>query len=126
LFAGNVLIGKDFQLKKQKNLSINLRYLLRGGNRYTPINLPESIKRNTTVLRTNQINEAQHPSFERLDFSIAYKINRKGRTWSIRADIQNILNVNNVIEERYDSALKSLSYRYALPTIPILSTRWEF
>lgn len=126
LFAGNMLVGKDIQLKDQKTFSINLRYLLRGGNRYTPINLSESIKKNTTVLQSGKIMEAQYPNFERLDFSIAYKINRKGRSWSIRADIQNILNVKNVIEERYDSVLKNYSYRFALPLIPILSTRWEF
>ena len=49
MFAGNVLLGKDFKLNKQKSLSLNLRYLMRGGNRYTPINLSESIKKNTTI-----------------------------------------------------------------------------
>lgn len=126
LFAANLLVGKDFQLNKQKTLSINFRYMLRGGNRYTPINLPESIKRNTTILQSAKINEAQYPNFNRLDFSLAYKINRKGHTWSIRADVQNSLNTNNVIEERYDSALKALTYRYALPMVPILSTRLDF
>ena len=126
LFAANLLVGKDFQLNKQKTLSINFRYMLRGGNRYTPINLPESIKRNTTILQSAKINEAQYPNFNRLDFSLAYKINRKGHTWSIRADIQNSLNTNNVIEERYDSAIKALAYRYALPMVPILSTRLDF
>jgi hypothetical protein len=126
LFAGNLLIGKDFQLNKQRTLSINFRYLLRGGNRYTPINLAESIKKNSTVLQSAKIMEAQYPNFERVDLSLAYKINRKGLAWSIRADIQNILNVKNVIEERYDSVLKTYTYRYALPMIPILSTRWEF
>ena len=126
LFAANLLVGKDFQLNKQKTLSINFRYMLRGGNRYTPINLPESIKRNTTILQSAKINEAQYPNFNRLDFSLAYKINRKGHTWSIRADVQNSLNTSNVIEERYDSALKALTYRYALPMVPILSTRLDF
>lgn len=126
LFAANLLVGKDFQLNKQKTLSINFRYMLRGGNRYTPINLPESIKRNTTILQSAKINEAQYPNFDRLDFSLAYKINRKGHTWSIRADVQNILNIKNVIEERYDSAIKALAYRYALPMVPILSTRLDF
>ncbi len=126
LFAANLLVGKDFQLNKQKTLSINFRYMLRGGNRYTPVNLPESIKRNTTILQSAKINEAQYPNFNRLDFSLAYKINRKGHTWSIRADVQNSLNTNNVIEERYDSAIKALAYRYALPMVPILSTRLDF
>ena len=105
---------------------MNLRYLIRGGNRYTPINLTESIKRNTTVLTSSQLMQAQYPTFQRLDLSIAYKLNRAKHTWTIRADLQNILDIANVIEERYDSNAKALTYRYALPLIPILSTRVDF
>ena len=126
LFAGNILIGKDFKLAKQKSLSVNLRYLLRGGNRYTPINLTESIKRNTTVTVPAKAFESQYPNFERYDFSLAYRINKLNHTWSFRMDLQNIFNTNNIIEERYDSNVKGLSYRYALPLIPIISSQLEF
>ena len=34
--------------------------------------------------------------------------------------------VNNIIEERYDGNAKALIYRYALPLIPIFSTRVDF
>ena len=121
-YAANLLVGKDFRQK----FSVNLRYLIRGGNRYTPINLTESIKRNTTVLTSSQLMQAQYPTFQRLDLSIAYKLNRAKHTWTIRADLQNILDIANVIEERYDSNAKALTYRYALPLIPILSTRIDF
>lgn len=126
LFAGNILVGKDFQLAKQKSLSVNLRYLLRGGNRYTPINLVESIKRNTTVGIQSKAFESQYPNFERYDFSLAYRINKLNHTWSFRLDLQNIFNTNNIIEERYDSNVKGLSYRFALPLIPIMSSQLEF
>ncbi len=126
LFAGNILVGKDFKLANQKSLSINLRYLLRGGNRYTPINLAESIKKNTTINFQSRAFESQYPNFERYDFSLAYRINKLNRTWSFRVDLQNIFNTNNIIEERYDSSIKGLSYRFALPLIPILSAQLEF
>ena len=126
LFAGNILVGKDFQLAKQKSLSVNLRYLLRGGNRYTPINLAESIKRNTTVGIQSKAFESQYPNFERYDFSLAYRINKLNHTWSFRLDLQNIFNTKNIIEERYDSNVKGLSYRFALPLIPIMSSQLEF
>ena len=126
LFAGNILVGKDFTLAKQKSLSINLRYLLRGGNRYTPINLAESIKRNTTVNVPAKAFESQYPNFERYDFSLAYRINKLNHTWSFRLDLQNIFNANNIIEERYDSNVKGLTYRFALPLIPIISSQLEF
>ena len=126
LFAGNILVGKDFQLAKQKSLSINVRYLLRGGNRYIPINLAESIKRNATVNVPAKAFESQYPNFERYDFSLAYRINKLNHTWSFRLDLQNIFNTKNIIEERYDSNVKGLSYRFALPLIPIMSSQLEF
>lgn len=126
LFAGNILVGKDFKLAKQKSLSMNIRYLLRGGNRHTPINLTESIKKNTTVGISSKAFESQYPNFERFDFSMAYRINKLNRTWSFRIDLQNVLNTNNVIEERYDSKTKGLSFRFALPLIPIISSQLEF
>ena len=126
LFASTILVGKDFKLAKQKSLSMNIRYLIRGGNRYTPINLAESIKRNTTVNVSSKAFEAQYPNFERIDISVAYRINKLNRTWSFRLDLQNVLNTKNVIEERYDSSLRGLSYRYALPLIPIISSQLEF
>lgn len=121
-YAANLLVGKDFRQK----ISVNLRYLIRGGNRYTPINFAESIKRNTTVLTSSQMMEGQYPTFHRLDLSFAYKLNRKQHTWTFRADLQNVLNINNIIEERYDGNAKALTYRYALPLIPIFSTRVDF
>ena len=126
LFASTILVGKDFKLAKQKSLSMNIRYLIRGGNRYTPINLAESIKRNTTVNVSSKAFEAQYPNFERIDISVAYRINKLNRTWSFRLDLQNVFNTKNVIEERYDSSLRGLSYRYALPLIPIISSQLEF
>jgi hypothetical protein len=126
LFAGNILVGKDFKLAKQKSLSVNVRYLLRGGNRFTPINLAESLKRNTTVSVPAKAFESQYPNFERYDFSLAYRINKLNHTWSFRLDLQNIFNTNNIIEERYDSNVKGLSYRFALPLIPIISSQLEF
>jgi hypothetical protein len=121
-YAANLLVGKDFRQK----FSLNFRYLVRGGNRYTPINLAESIRRNTTVLQSNRIMEGQYPTFHRLDISFAYKVNRKQHTWTFRADLQNVININNIIEEFYDGRIKALNYRYALPLIPIFSTRVDF
>ena len=70
--------------------------------------------------------EGQYPTFHRLDLSFAYKLNRKQHTWTFRADLQNVLNINNIIEEFYDGRTKALNYRYALPLIPIFSTRVDF
>ena len=125
-YAGNALIGKEFIIGKYKSISTNFRYMMRGGNRYTPIVLSESIRKNTTVVDGKKIYDAQYPDYWRIDLSISYKINLPKSTWSLGADIQNITNHKNIVNIYYDSNLKNLGNTYALPLIPILFIRSEF
>lgn len=63
--------------------------MLRGGNRIIPINLQESIKRKTTVLDNNKAYEPRLPTYWRIDYGMAYKINKERTTWTFRIDLQN-------------------------------------
>lgn len=125
-YAGNVLVGKEFKLKKNNAISVNIRYMLRGGNRYTPIILSESIKKSITVLDYTQYYEAQYPDYWRTDFSISYKKNKNKSTWSYGADIQNVTDRKNIINQSYDVTNKRINDSYALPRIPIIFIRCEF
>jgi hypothetical protein len=125
-YAGNILIGKEFVLKKNNAIALNVRYMLRGGNRYTPILLSESIKRGTTIYDYSKFYEAQYPDYWRTDFSLSYKKNKDKSTWSYGVDIQNITDRKNIINQSYDAANKKLKDSYALPRIPILFVRCEF
>lgn len=125
-YAGNVLIGKEFKLKKNNSISVNFRYLLRGGNRYTPINLSESIARATTILNYAKLYGEQYPDYWRTDVSLSYKKNKNKSTWSYGADIQNVTNRQNIIYTSYDNTNKRINNNYALPRIPILFVRCDF
>lgn len=127
-YAGNILGGKEISVSKSKNkyLVINSRMLWRGGNRYIPINLAESIRRNTTITNTSKAFEPRLPDYWRLDLGVALKINLKGATWSLSADIQNISNRKNKIQERFSTVTKQIFYNYALPLVPIFSFKVDF
>ena len=125
-YAGNALIGKEFKLKKNNSISINIRYLLRGGNCYTPINLKESIARSTTILDNTKLFSAQYPDYWRTDFSFSYKKNKNKSTWSYGADIQNVTDRKNIVYTNYDNTNKRINNNYALPRIPIIFMRCEF
>ncbi len=125
-YAGNALIGKEFKLKKNNSISINIRYLLRGGNCYTPINLKESIARSTTILDNTKIYSAQYPDYWRTDLSFSYKKNKNKSTWSYGADIQNVTDRKNIVYTNYDNTNKRINNNYALPRIPIIFMRCEF
>jgi outer membrane receptor protein involved in Fe transport len=113
-------------LKKNNSISINIRYLLRGGNCYTPINLKESIARSTTILDNTKIYSAQYPDYWRTDLSFSYKKNKNKSTWSYGADIQNVTDRKNIVYTNYDNTNKRINNNYALPRIPIIFMRCEF
>ena len=127
-FAYNMLFGKEFALGRQKQhfLVLNLRYMVRGGNRYTPINIGESIRLNTTVYINYLAYVPRLPTYKRLDAGVSYKINRAHTTWRFSADIQNISNRKNPVEQRYSTQTKALYYNYALPLVPILGIKVDF
>ncbi|MEY3323321.1 MAG: hypothetical protein RLZZ417_2904 [Bacteroidota bacterium] len=127
-FAGSAVLGKEFPIGKDKKhfLSYNIRYMLRGGNRYIPILLQESIKRKTTVLDNANAYEPRLPTFWRLDYGMAYKINKERTTWTFRIDLQNATLRKNKIRERFDNQKLQIYYNYALPLIPILAFQVDF
>lgn len=127
-YVGNALVGRDFPIGKQKIhwFTLNSRLMWRGGNRYTPINLTESIKRNTTVQDATKAFVPRYPDYLRLDLGVGYKINKKRATWTLSADIQNVTNRKNIIRERYNTTTKAIYYNYALPLIPIINFKVDF
>ena len=127
-YAGNALAGKEFPLGKQKQhfLVVNSRLMWRGGNRYIPINLAESIKKNATVTDATQAYQPRLPDYWRMDLGVAYKINKRGATWTLSADLQNVTNRENKIRERYNATTKQIYYNYALPIVPIQNFKVDF
>jgi hypothetical protein len=127
-FAGSAVLGKEFPIGKEKKhfFSYNIRYMLRGGNRYIPILLSESIKRKTTILDNTKAYEPRLPTYWRIDYGMAYKINNRRNTWTLRIDLQNATARKNKIRERFDNQKLQIYYNYALPLIPILAFQVDF
>lgn len=128
IYVFNSLLGKDFAIGKNKNkwISVNTRFIIRGGNRYTPFNLEESIKRNTGVLDFTKAFESQYPAYIRLDTGIGYKVNKKASTWTLSLDLQNTTNRKNVMNQVYSTTTRLLRYNYALPIVPIFNFKIDF
>jgi hypothetical protein len=127
-YALSLLGGRDFSVGKSKVhwLILNGRFMLRGGNRYTPIILSESIKKGNTVQDVNQILAIRYPDYWRFDLGIGYRINKKRATWTISGDFQNVTNHQNIIREFYSNTTKTIRYNYALPIVPILNFKVDF
>lgn len=118
--------GKEFALKKNRALGINLRAIYGGGFRTNPILLDESIEAEETVFDENRAFEEQNPAYFRTDLRISLKKNKPNstRTWAL--DIQNATNRKNVYGSYYDPTEGEIITSYLTPLIPILSYRVEF
>ncbi|WP_298357500.1 TonB-dependent receptor [Runella sp.] len=127
-FVQNILLGKEWKMSRNKTntLAVNVRSLWAGGNRYVPIDLAQSKKRNTTVRIYERSYEEQLPNYFRFDTRISFTKNRRRTTSTVSIDIQNLFNRTNLYQPFYDSATKSLQFDTQLGLVPILNWRLEF
>lgn len=127
-FVQNILLGKEWKMGRNKTntLAINVRSLWAGGNRYVPIDLTQSQKRNTTVRVYERSYEEQLPAYFRFDTRVSFTKNRRRTTSTVSIDIQNLFNRLNLYQPYYDSATKSIQFDTQLGLVPILNWRLEF
>ncbi len=124
----NVLGGKEFKVgKKKKNiLGINMKNILSGGNRITPIDLEASIENGHQVSDFNNIYKGRAGIYYRTDIGLSYLINTKKRTHSIILDIQNVTNRQNVGYQYYDAFREEIVKEYQTGLFPVISYKIEF
>ncbi len=124
----NVLGGKEFKLGRSKKniLGLNGKFIISGGNRYTPIDLEASRAEEKAVYLTDQINGLLSGPYYRFDLGLSYRINRKGKTHSIMLDIQNVTNRLNLFSQYYSTDSGQLEKYYQTGLFPVFNYRIEF
>ena len=129
-YVTNLLIGKDFYVGKNKRNSIGLnsKYVLRGGYRYTPVDLVKSLKAKRIISNTAETYAAQLPDFMRLDAGINFRRNHSHFSWIIMLDIQNATGHKNVFRRRFiyeNNSIVSTDV-LSLGMVPVFNFRVEF
>jgi len=134
-YAANVLGGKEFFLKerlssvgkaKQYSFTIDIKTLLNGGLRYTPIDLEASrIAREAVFDNTRAFGE-QHPAYARIDFRVGFKVQTKKLTHEWALDIQNLTNRKNIFAVRFDPEELTVKESYQTGLLPVFQYRIRF
>jgi hypothetical protein len=126
--AGNLLVGKEWLMGRNKNnvLGLNLKTTFVGGFKTTPIDLQASRSKGETVWVESKTNEQTLDAYFRSDVRISWKRNRNGFTGTLSLDIQNLTNRENVFIHYYDATIGKIRTAYQLPLIPVLNYRIEF
>lgn len=124
----NVLGGKEFKVGKGKDdiFGINLKLLLAGGNRNTPIDLAASIEKGETVWVEDQPWAIKNPDYFRTDIGLSYKINGKHITHTILLDVQNVTNRQNIYFSYYDDEDQRIETYNQTGLFPNFNYRIEF
>ncbi len=128
-YSGNIVFGKEFQLKSAKNnktLAVNMKTSLIGGNRYTAIDLEASNLKREAVYDENNPFGMKGDDIFFVNMGVSYRVNRKKTTHEFKIDIQNVTNQGAVINEYYNSATRGLETQTQLPFIPNIMYQVKF
>lgn len=132
-YVANLLGGKEFVLgkkkpnsDKRKTITFDGKVTYAGGQRYTPIDLQQSIIENETVYNEKDAYGAQFDPYFRADIRIGYKVSGKKVTQELALDIQNITNNQNPFGVQYDPSTQEVETTYQLGLFPMVLYRITF
>lgn len=132
-YVANLLGGKEFvlgkkkpNLDKRKTITFDGKVTYAGGQRYTPIDLQQSIIENETVYNEEDVYGAQFDPYFRADIRIGYKVSGKKVTQELALDIQNITNNQNPFGVQYDPSTQEVETTYQLGLFPMVLYRITF
>ncbi|MGR3812293.1 TonB-dependent receptor [Jiulongibacter sp. NS-SX5] len=125
-YIGNLTLGKEWSLSKDRVFGSNIRLVYLGGFNNYEIDESASAAQSRTVFDYTAPLTDELPDYFRTDLRIYLKRskNKLNRMWSI--DIQNLTNQENVAFSYYDAFQNQLLTKYQLGMIPMLNYRWEF
>lgn len=104
----NVLSGKTFTLKKQRQISLDLKSAWAGGQRFTPIDVAQSRNLGQAIPNRQATFAAQHKSYFRLDAKVTYRVSRPKVTHEFYINVDNIFNTENVFGQYFNDTTLTL------------------
>ena len=129
-YVFNFTAGKEFSVgrKRINLLGFNVKAMMRGGFRYTPVDAALSKSRKRIVYDIGQTYGAQLPEYRRIDLGVSYRLHLSSSSLIIQAEIQNVTNRHNVVRKRFSYSKGSVIEResYSVGFVPIASLRYEF
>lgn len=128
-YMTSLTAGKEWMFQKKnktRTLGINVKSVLTGGMRFTPISLEASVLAKETIYDDTRSFMSQMPTYYRLDLKFSIKRDYKNVTSTFAIDFQNILNRKNVAGQYYDGNAQQVKYVYQTGILPVVSYRLTF
>lgn len=129
-YNASLVAGKEFKLgntMKSKVLNVGIETVFAGGARSYEIDLEASRLAGETVFAPNSAFANQLQAYQRIDFQIGLKTNKKKTTHELKLDIQNVTSSLNVVAERYNPSTQQIeNVGFTGELIPVLSYKIIF
>jgi CarboxypepD_reg-like domain len=125
-YVGNILLGKEFKVRSKNAIFVDTKLTVAGGRRETPIDLEASRDAGYTIFDEEDAFSKQYPTYLRWDFKIGYRINAKRMTHEFFADVQNVLNRENVLNRSFNRSTGEISEVYQLGLFPVIQYKLTF
>jgi hypothetical protein len=127
-FVGNLLVGKEWSVGKNKQnvVSLNTRVSYQGGNWYSPINIAASQKAKEVVYDETQAFSLQSDPMTNIHFTAIYKINKSKRSSEFALKILNLTNQADFRGHLYNFKTNDVDKELPALVIPNISYKIEF
>jgi hypothetical protein len=112
--------------KKNQTFGFDVKFTFAGGNRYTPVDLQQSILHNDAVYIDSLAFSKQFSDYQKIDVKLSYRINRKKVSHYLYIHVENVLNHKNVLQQVYNGTKKEMIKDYQLGLFPYGGYRIEF
>lgn len=122
----NILLGKEFFIKKNRMLGVNARLNYVGGERYSPVLMAESLQEREVVFDESKAFEAKESPMYYLDFTITYRRNKKRYSGVWALQIKNVLGSPNYEGFEYNLKTHTIEKDETVVIVPVLSYKIEF
>ena len=125
-FIVNALAGYEFRIGSKSLLSVDLKTVYAGGNRYLEIDAEKSAEKNSPHWNWDEAYSNRYPDYFRLNGRITYRLNMPGCSHEWALDLQNITNHNNIFTQNWNSEKQEVSTAYQMGFMPMMTYRIYF
>jgi hypothetical protein len=130
-YVFNSLAGKEFRLKGKKEsrksyISADIKLTAAGGQRYTPVDLQESVLKGETVYDDDRAYREKFRDYFRFDIKIAWRMDNPKFSQEFAIDIQNVTNRKNPLYMQYNKKTGETEFINQLTIFPVAQYRIMF
>lgn len=125
-YVFNVLSGYEWKFGSKSLLSVDMKMVYVGGNRYLEIDQERSAAAGGVRYKWDEAYQNRYPAYFRLNGRITYRLNtgRINNEWAL--DLQNITNRRNIFIQNWNNETGEISTSYQMSFMPMITYRIYF